>query len=122
MSITTDEVSWADHCQWFAGVHADPKRHLLVGMMEQSAVGTVRLDQDSREAEINITVAPEARGRGTGLALLLAAAQYARGLDVNQLNAVIRPSNAASQVIFERAGYLACGADDQVLLYQLALS
>ena len=120
--MTTDEVLWADHCNWFAGVHADPKRHLLVGMAEQSAVGTVRLDQASREAEINITVAPDARGQGMGLALLLAAAQCARGLDVNQLNAVIRPSNAASQVIFQRAGYLACGADDQVLRYQLALS
>ena len=122
MSLTTDEVPWADHCQWFAGVHADPERHLLIGVMDESAVGTVRLDRAGREAEINITVAPDARGRGMGLALLLAAAQYARGLDINQLNAVIRSNNTASKVIFERAGYRACGADDQILRYQQALS
>ena len=77
MSRNTNEVPWADHCAWFDGVLADVSRHLLIGEKEGQALGTVRLDGASNSAEINITVAPQARGQGAGLALLLAAEAYA---------------------------------------------
>jgi UDP-2,4-diacetamido-2,4,6-trideoxy-beta-L-altropyranose hydrolase len=118
MSRTRTEVSWADHCAWFDGVLDDPSRHLLIGERDGQAVGTVRLDRGSDRAEIHITVAPEARGQGAGLALLLAAEAYAKILDLDALTAVIRPSNPASKVIFVRAGYTRCGQDDQVEHYR----
>ena len=105
MSIDRHEVSWADHCAWFDRVQGDPNRHLLIGELEHNLIGTVRLDGVAETAEISITVAPAARGKGLGLALLDAATQYAKTLQLVALTAVIRPSNKASQIIFERAGY-----------------
>ena len=121
MSRNTDEVPWADHCAWLDGILSDGNRHLLIGEKDGRALGTVRLDGESNSAEINITVAPQARGRGAGLALLLAAEAYAKKLGLDALTAVIRPSNPASKVIFDRAGYKRCGEDDQVEHYRLAL-
>ena len=121
MSRNTNEVPWADHCAWFDGVLGDANRHLLIGEKDGRALGTVRLDSESNSAEINITVAPQARGQGAGLALLLAAEVYAKNLGLDALTAVIRPSNPASKVIFDRAGYTRCGEDDQVEHYRLAL-
>jgi UDP-2,4-diacetamido-2,4,6-trideoxy-beta-L-altropyranose hydrolase len=109
MSLSTHEVSWAEHCDWFEKVFDDGARHLLIGDNMGIACGSVRLDQTGVNAEINITVAPEHRGLGVGLALLKAAAVQAQLIGLKKLTAVIRPANKASKVIFERAGYTACG-------------
>ena len=122
MSRNTDEVPWADHCAWFDRVLSDANRHLLIGDQDGQPLGTVRLDGAANSAEINITVAPHARGKGVGLALLLAAENYAKKLGLDALTAVIRPANPASKIIFDRAGYKPCGQDDQVEHYRLVLN
>ena len=119
MSIDTQEVPWADHCVWFERVQRDPDRHLLIGESEHIPVGTVRLDCLDDAAEINITIAPSARGKGFGLALLDAATQYAKTQQLVALTAVIRPSNKASQIIFERAGYQSYQRDKDLGYYRL---
>lgn len=105
MSIHTDPVPWADHCAWLEGILNHTTRHLLIGVLNGADVGTVRLDQEGTRATVNITVAPEHRGRGVGLNLLLALAQHAQGQGLAGLNAVIRADNQASIRIFTKAGY-----------------
>ena len=121
MSIDRQEVPWADHCAWFERVQGDPNRHLLIGEFERNPIGTVRLDCEDDAAEINITIAPTARGKGFGLALLDAATQYAKTQHIACLKAVIRPSNRASQIIFERAGYQPHTRDQNLGYYRLDL-
>lgn len=122
MSLTEDEVDWADHCAWFARLRSDPDRHLLIGERAGVAVGTVRLDRAGDSAEIHITVAPESRRRGVGLALLRAATAFAADLGLVGLTAVIRPDNPASQVIFRRAGYQHQRDDEAVGHYRLSIA
>ena len=122
MSLREDEVDWADHCAWFARLCHDPDRHLLIGEQGGVSVGTVRLDRAGSSAEIHITVAPEARRRGVGLALLRAATAFAADLGLAALTAVIRPDNPASQVIFRRAGYRHQHDDDAVGHYLLTIA
>ena len=122
MSIDRQEVPWADHCAWFERVQSDPNRHLLIGEFERNPIGTVRLDRAAQTAEINITIAPTARGKGFGLALLDAATQYAKTQELVSLTAVIRPANKASQIIFERAGYQPYKRDQDLGYYRLELS
>ena len=119
MSLHTEEVPWEDHCSWFEAVLQTDRRHLLIGERADQRVGTVRLDQDGTRATINITVAPNARGQGVGVELLRAAADYAQSIGISFIDAVIRPQNRASQIIFARAGYQASGQDDGVDHYPL---
>ena len=121
MSIDRHEVPWGDHCAWFERVQDDPNRHLLIGEFERNPIGTVRLDKAAETAEINITIAPTARGKGFGLALLEAATQYAKTQELISLTAVIRPANKASQIIFERAGYQSYKRDQDLGYYRLDL-
>jgi RimJ/RimL family protein N-acetyltransferase len=77
-------------------------------------VATARLDVQGTEAVVNLTVAPEWRGRGIGthvLRALVAEAFEAAGL--RRLVARVRPDNAASRAAFEHAGFTrAAGAGD----------
>jgi len=106
-SRTTDVVTTADHRDWLARVLADPDRRLFVAEHGGRPVGTVRFDRESgRTWEVSITVAPEARGRGLAVPVLLAAE---RALDaaaeVTAIHANVHRDNAASQALFRRAGY-----------------
>lgn len=73
----------------------------------------VRLDARGRadgECTISINVAPAARGRGLGTATLDAASVHAAALGLSTIEALIRPSNAASVRAFENAGYVHTGS------------
>jgi RimJ/RimL family protein N-acetyltransferase len=69
--------------------------------------GIVRFDRtEGSEWEVSITVNPQMRGRGLGARLLSAAIAERRNEMGNpDLIARIKPENAASQRIFDKAGF-----------------
>jgi RimJ/RimL family protein N-acetyltransferase len=107
-SRTTDPVAPADHGRWLARALNDPGRRLLIAEYGHKPVGTVRLDRDDDHWEISITVAPEARGRGLAVPILLAAEL---SLDDTTIRACVNRDNAASIAIFRRAGYQPLATD-----------
>jgi GNAT superfamily N-acetyltransferase len=66
----------------------------------------------------DLFVAPEARGRGAGLALLRAAAEYARGAGAARLVLSTELTNTTAQSLYERSGWK---RDTAFCVYQLAL-
>jgi len=65
-------------------------------------------------AEVGISVAPEARGRGVARRLLAAAVEAARGdptFAPVALLARVRPENGASLALFRGAGFREIGGD-----------
>ena len=109
VSRSTAEVSRADHLAWLAATLGRTDRHLLVGLVGDEPVGTVRWDDEGAgEWEVSITLAPTARGRGLGVPVLGAAERWLVG-DLPEpptaLLAVIRADNSASRRLFLRAGY-----------------
>jgi RimJ/RimL family protein N-acetyltransferase len=70
-------------------------------------VGTVRLDRRAPdEAEVSITIAPGARGRGLARPAIELGVEHARATwGVARLTARIRPENAASLRAFAAAGF-----------------
>jgi len=66
----------------------------------------------------DLFVAPDARRRGTGAALLQAAADYARRVGALRLVLSTEESNAAAQSLYERSGWK---RDVVFRTYQLAL-
>lgn len=97
MSLTTDAVAEDAHMAWFARALARPECRLLIGMQGGDKVGMVRIDG----GEVSINLRPDRRGQGLALPLLKAAIAGAAGT----LVAHVRPENAASIRLFERAGF-----------------
>jgi GNAT superfamily N-acetyltransferase len=67
----------------------------------------------------DLFVTPEARGRGTGSALLRAASEYARRIGALRLVLSTELNNAAAQSLYERLGW---ERDMTFCMYQLALN
>jgi RimJ/RimL family protein N-acetyltransferase len=105
-SVNTEPVSWDSHVAWLRASLGNPRRKLLIAEIERP-VGTVRIDY-GEETELSWTVAPDARGRRLGKAMVLAA------VPEGQVIAHIKHDNVASQRIAEAAGFrLARGGDLQ---------
>ena len=96
MSRNDAPVPWDTHISWLAGRLARSEPHLYIA--ESSVpVGTFRLDGD----EVSYTVAPEARGKGIGLAMLCIANEM-----FGPLRAEIYERNTVSIRIAQKAGMI----------------
>lgn len=124
-SFTTHEISPDEHYAWFAAKLADPNCTLLVFEDENhKSVAQVRFDlREDEAAEVAITVAPSAQGRGVGTGALRQAAEYARRHSVaNRLHAQVKEDNPASSRAFVSAGFEQVAVVDGVGQYELQLS
>ena len=107
VSRNRDEITWEDHCRWFAGVLGDPRRKLLVGLQGGVSVGVVRFDIDAEQAEVSIYLVPEAQVRCRGGDLLQSAEDWImeHRREVRQLHAQVMGGNTVSKGLFMAAGY-----------------
>jgi RimJ/RimL family protein N-acetyltransferase len=80
-------------------------------------VGQVRLDRiDADVAEVDIAVAPEARGRGIGREILIQTARDAELLmGVTRLRALVKRANEASLKAFHAADFREVRDDGNVI-------
>ena len=97
-----------EHRGWLAARLASLSTVLWIGELDGRPVGQVRLElEPDGVAEVGISVAPEARGRGVGRRLLGAAVSEAsRTLPVTAFLARVRPDNGRSLALFRAAGFL----------------
>ncbi|MGZ9276384.1 MAG: GNAT family N-acetyltransferase [Candidatus Limnocylindrales bacterium] len=106
----------AVHRRWLADRLGSTTDRLYIGLDDGRPIGQVRLEiLGAGRVEVGISVAPEARRRGVGRALLdaaLAAGAADDGFDVDTYVARIRPENAASVALFGSAGFRRHGTDD----------
>jgi L-amino acid N-acyltransferase YncA len=104
------------HLDWFAGAVEDPSRLLLVGEADGRGVGMVRFDRAGDRWEVSINIAPDARGRGLGAALLGAGLElFAETHAGVEVLAVIKPENATSLRLFEGLGFRPAGGAGDLL-------
>lgn len=106
-SRTQDIIAPDSHARWLRDVIASPNRHLMIGCREGKPVGVVRLDVEGDAGEVSIYLAPEARGRDNGTALLRAQEAWLRASlpGVTRLIAVVLGDNVASRKLFLKNGY-----------------
>lgn len=108
-SFSTRQISQNEHAQWF-NRSLSGERQLLIAEIGEQPVGLLRFDpieNGNDVAEVGITVAPEARGKGIACSILEAGTELSRTRGISQLVARIRIDNPASVHTFERAGYSA---------------
>jgi RimJ/RimL family protein N-acetyltransferase len=105
--LNSSPVARPDHERWFARSLASPRCRIYLA--EDAAghlVGQFRLERCRGGAEISVSVARRARGRGIGTVLLRRGAAAARrDLGVRRVLAYVRRDNIASAVAFLKAGY-----------------
>ena len=112
----TTEVRREDHYEWLEGLLRDDSRILMVAEEAGIPVGTVRADLKNGVYELSWTVAPSARGRGVGKAMV--------ALFLSRLSGVVcarvKKDNRASARIAEFAGMRLVSEERGVLLYRRA--
>jgi RimJ/RimL family protein N-acetyltransferase len=119
-SFRSAAIERGEHERWLLRSLAGTERVLFIAERQGLPVGVLRLDRSlAGQAEIGITVAPEQRGQGLALQVLLAGIERARELGIERLVARIRPDNERSVRSFARAGF--CRAEREAVHGQPAL-
>jgi RimJ/RimL family protein N-acetyltransferase len=105
--LNPSPVSRVDHDRWFASSLASSRcRIYLAEDTDGHPVGQFRLERRRTGAEISVSVARTARGRGVGTLLVRRGTKAAwRELGVRRVVAYVRPENVASAIAFLKAGY-----------------
>jgi RimJ/RimL family protein N-acetyltransferase len=103
-SFHPDPIDRLSHVRWLAARLASPTTGFWIGDDDGGRpIGQVRVEGD----EISISVAPTARGKGFGRALLQAAVdETGRTRSAEHLLARVRVDNPASLALFAGAGFV----------------
>lgn len=116
-SFDGGEVFPEEHSRWLRRKLDDASCAILVAEDGGVAVGLVRFDWGADAiAEISVTVAPEARGRGIGSLLLRSAIREGqRRLGVECFRARVKEGNQRSLGAFRAAGFTAHASANGVI-------
>jgi len=107
-SFNTELISFETHKHWFENCLKDSTRDLFILFDKDKGIGTIRFDykEDKNCAEINITIAPEARNkRYSSKAIRTLSLYYLDNYNLNYIFAEIKPQNIISMKSFIKAGY-----------------
>ena len=107
VSFASEPIPWERHLEWFNSKLRDPNAVLyLVVDGEDIPAGQVRFQIDGSVAAVSISLAPPFRSKGYGrVVLAMATEDLFRTTAVKQIDAYVKPNNAASLRLFIRAGY-----------------
>jgi UDP-2,4-diacetamido-2,4,6-trideoxy-beta-L-altropyranose hydrolase len=107
-SFSSEPIPWEKHEAWFTSKLNDPDGRILIAEDEQGrAIGQFRLDWRSHDdADIDVSVCRECRGRGYGRVLIDMGVSHAHAeRGAVRLHAYVKPENEASRRSFELARF-----------------
>lgn len=106
------DIPWQDHAAWFQEKVSDKNCVHYIGFDEnEEPVGQVRFDMRGSEAEIDISVARNMRGRGLGARLLkMAVEELVRHRPDMVVHAHVKQENTPSLRAFAKAGFTRAAA------------
>jgi UDP-2,4-diacetamido-2,4,6-trideoxy-beta-L-altropyranose hydrolase len=106
-SFSQDAIPWDRHVEWFAArLRDESSRIYIASEADQEPVGAVRFQLENSRAVVSISVAPGARGQGLGWGMLsLASECLFQSTPAAVVDAYVKPENAASLRLFEKAGF-----------------
>jgi RimJ/RimL family protein N-acetyltransferase len=105
-SRTGIPIAPAEHATWWARMLGNPGIRMRVAIVDDHAVGTVRVDVACGTGDVGIAIHPDRRGEHLATPMLLAlVTDCLADPQVVHLNATIRPDNEASLRAFAAAGF-----------------
>lgn len=110
-SFSSEPIPWEDHRRWFAArVNAPECFFYIASDREGNPLGQIRFDLSSNEGVVSVSLAPAARGKGRGAALIARGAeQFFNESHAAVVHAYIKPENLPSCRAFESADFAAAG-------------
>ena len=122
MSITTDEVSWESHSNWYSNSLKNINRYLYVGTIDATKkVGMCRFDIDAtkKTAEVSINLNPDFRNKKISPLLLQTAIDVFTKAQNVDLTATIKKENTASIKCFGSCNFIFDYEDETYNYYKL---
>lgn len=113
-------VEWSGHARWWAeSLNAEDRVLLIVEADDGEPVGVLRFDRAAgSEWIVSINIAPEARSRGVGSAVLPKACGWMeRSRDVEAIRAEVRSENRRSMSLFQTCGFALVERDDRRAIF-----
>lgn len=120
MSRSSDDISWADHANWFERVLASPEHILYLCCNDDgSKVGVCRFDlyKEKGVAEVSLNINPHFRGQGFSSFFLAEAISKFNILNKLNLTATIKKYNSLSIKTFIKCGFLLEYEDAEFFFY-----
>jgi RimJ/RimL family protein N-acetyltransferase len=114
-SISKNIVDVDSHHGWLVQALRTKELALFIAFLDDSSIGTIRVEQRDGVAELSWTVAPAFRKQGVGSAMLCQFVAQARGTFI----AKIFPKNLNSKRIAEKAGFRLQEFRDGVEIWRL---
>lgn len=107
-SFSTEEISYKEHQEWYRKLLAGTDCKQYIYMVNNEAVGQIRLTVKGEAAEISYSVSVEKRGMGYGKEMLgLLNEKVKQDFPrVKKLVAKVKPDNIVSQKVFCDTGYV----------------
>lgn len=108
MSSDPREISLESHMAWFARALEDASRSLLIGMVGEVPVGSIRFDRlPSGELEVSLYLDPTLHGLRLGTQLLEQGEAHMKSIQGTEpaFVATVIDSNLGSRRLFSSAGY-----------------
>jgi UDP-2,4-diacetamido-2,4,6-trideoxy-beta-L-altropyranose hydrolase len=107
-SFRSAPIAWDEHREWFEKTLSDDQTLIMIAEESGNPIATLRMkNEGDGVAQISITLAPEARGKGLAAYLIQKGSREAAALmDTIRVEALIKSENMASRRAFENAGYL----------------
>jgi UDP-2,4-diacetamido-2,4,6-trideoxy-beta-L-altropyranose hydrolase len=106
-SFNSNEITYTEHETWFLNSLKNKNRHMFIALTESyEKIGQIRFDKINNLSEIDITIAPNQRGKGYGSFLINYICNfYLNNFDVNKIIAKIKNKNIGSIKAFTKADF-----------------
>lgn len=119
-SFHSEPIEYHTHVQWFQSKLNSTDCDMYLYVCKQTAVGQIRLDYRNGKGQISYSIAKEYRGQGYGKKMLFMIEKEVEK-KVQYLTAFVKKENQASQLVFERLGYVRADQED-IIFYQKKLA
>lgn len=108
ISKSSEIISWDEHQRWFEQVLNNDNQELLIGKIDNQAVGVLRFDIYKDTAEVSIYLVPEGKFSGQGRNLLMCGEKWLRENrpEVTIIHATVKDENTVSKNLFKDSQYL----------------
>lgn len=105
-SFEQRKIDFKEHQKWFKNKLADKNVLMLKAVANDKIAGQVKLDIKGNRSLIGVSVLKDFQGTGIGSALLQAAQEKAKEINLIAIDAYIKPGNIASVKLFEKYGWV----------------
>ena len=111
-AFSTESIAWENHSLWFNKKLENANSHIYIAETNSKPIGQIRFDCNNEKAEVDVHLAPEARGQGLGTPLILEGVRKLFSeTEVNEIHSTVKLENLPSSKIFLKAGFENLGTE-----------